>query len=138
MKSLRAVILCCMMLGIGTCSSRRAVEPSAGAPITIHYLSPEVATYLPVTPDDIIEKSTDVLYLDSDVVRARDLVTILNEAPSGKFDRELVRIRIALTNGKVIFVDKLGGVMHEGGERHLTPGQFSKLLEAIKGVSRSR
>lgn len=109
--------------------------------VRIIYLSFDVDTYAPVTPESIESDATCRIEISRGEYVGQSLAHLFEDVGPGAFSSKVVRMKISgLTEG-VIFVDTEGGVLlsDSGVERQLSATSFTHLkalMESLAGPRR--
>lgn len=108
--------------------------------VVIYYKPFNIGTYLPVTPDNIEQQANCVFRVPRSAIVVREIFSVLSEAPPGKFDYLVVRVKIVVDEHDVTFVDIDGGVLLPvaDGERRLDAEGLAHLRSVLEDLARER
>lgn len=118
-----------LVLITASCSSS---EGEKGV-IQIFYIPFGVATYIPITAENIEQSAVKSSELDVSSHMAERLAEILSSASEGGFDEEMIRAKLVWPDSTVVYVDNYGGVKKGTSTlRQLGSDRFSELKDIIE------
>jgi hypothetical protein len=111
----------------------------AGVEVTLFYVPFHYETYAPVTIESIEKKAHCVLRVSSSEKEMMVLLRLLGDAPKGRFDGKVVRLKAVGLDPSPIFVDRSGGVLKEQSEEFsLSREAFGELKALLDALAKSR
>lgn len=106
--------------------------------ISICYVPIGVATYVPMTIENIEQHCARVGQVRATDYRYLDLVTALGKAESGVFDKEAVRVKLIGLDSEPVYIDNLGGVSRGARHLRLSASSLTMVKRLIEGVTNPR
>ena len=119
--------------------------PIHAEPVEVYYFQIGVETFIPITPVDTPEpitrislQATHYALIDSSNRDFRRLLTILQEARAGRFEKYAVRVMLVFPDSNRIYIDNEGGVWTRDGEYSLGLKRLKEAQEILERMTKPR
>ena len=106
--------------------------------VTIFYIPFNVHTYVPVTIDSIEKNAACRFVVPRTGKEAGSLRRDLENSTKGKFDNDVVRLKVSGLVEQEVFIDMDGGVLfgRGGEEKRLLESHFTSVKALMKSLSK--
>lgn len=115
-----------------------AIAPEEGrtmGEVRVFYLSFDVDTFVPVTPQTIEAQAQCRFVWQAESAHASELRAILGRAGEGAFDERMVRVKALGLGAEPVFVDVDGGVRRGEAERVLSASDRAALRSLLESMA---
>ncbi len=103
--------------------------------VNICYVPIGVATFVPITPENIDKHCARIGQIDSTDRRYLEIQSLLQGAAAGSFDSDAVRVKLTEVGGESIFIDNAGGIRSGGAELRLNAAALAKLKRLVERLT---
>lgn len=106
--------------------------------MSVAYIPIDSDTFVAVTPDNIADYYVRFCTCSIRTKKLNKVLAIIGSAPRGSFNRDFVRVRIAVGENKWVYVDNKGGIRTPNGDFRLERADLDEVKKLLNELTRPR